>query len=294
MIRPSTPGVSRSALWLAGALTLAARHEPWRGARVPPEADSLFRAGAADAGRFLADLEAPDAVAGFIDWFECRYPGFVSHVAPRKRWVAERVDRAVSDGAASVVVLGGGLDPLSVTLVRSHPGLAVVDLDRPPTAAVKRAALAALGPRPGLRVVAADLADDTLASDVAELPGPMLVVAEGLFEYFPLERVERTLATLGACGMRWLVASFMAPSALDDPVIRRTVAATRGGNAEPFQFLVDGDGFARVLGPAGLVVRSILAPEALAGVYATSLGLGEAVPPIRPLAGFHLASAEIP
>lgn len=293
MIRPARPGTSRSALWLAGALTVAARHPPWRGARAAPAAETLFRAGAADADRFLAALEAPDAVAGFLDWFERRYPGFVSHVAPRKRWVAEQAERAVARGAASVLVLGGGLDPLSLDLARRHPDLVAVDLDRAPTATVKREALGPHSP-PGLRILECDVVADPLSPVMADLPRPFLVVAEGLLEYLPPDDVARLLAMLAKGGMGWLVASFMTPSALDDPVIRRTVAATHGDNAERFRFLVDDDGFARALAPSGLTVTSILRPEALAGAYAASLGLADAVPAVRPLSGFHLATAERP
>lgn len=291
MIGPSRPGVSRSALWLAGALTVAGRHAPWRGARPTPYAETLFRAGADGAGRFLDELSEPDRVAGFLGWFERRFPGFVSHVAPRKRWVADRADGAVASGAASVVVLGGGLDPLSLELARRHPGLVVMDLDREPTSAVKREAYASLGAPDGLRLVAADLAAGSLPAAVSDLPRPMLVVAEGLLEYLVPESVGRLLGSLAAGGMRWLVGSFMAPSALDDPVIRRTVEATRGANAEAFRFMVDASGFRRALDAAGLATVAVLTPGDLAGAYAAGLGLGGAVPPVRALSGFHLAIA---
>jgi methyltransferase (TIGR00027 family) len=130
-------------------------------------------------------------------------PGQWLHLLLRKRFVEEEVEAAIAAGAEQLLVVGAGLDTLTLRLAPRHPRVRMVEIDHPATQAVRRKALATIGTPAGLGLLAADLSRTTLAEVLAEDGGwrrdaPTFVVAEGLLMYLAEPDVGRFLDGLGS------------------------------------------------------------------------------------------------
>ena len=124
--------------------------------------------------------------------------------AMRKRWAADAVEQAITDGATQLLVVGAGFDPLAALVARRHPGVTCVEVDAPATAEPKRAGLQAAGAtRDNLHVCAADLASRPLAQVLQATPwdpaARSVVVAEGLLMYLAPDAVAGFLRAVRDC-----------------------------------------------------------------------------------------------
>lgn len=181
-------------------------------------------------------------------------PGFVLHVALRKRFVTDEVEAALAGGARQLLVVGAGLDSLAVRMADAHPDVPCVELDHPVTQAAKRDALDATGlARPNLHLVAADLAELPVDAALADIAGwdrdaPGVAVAEGLLMYLDDDAVRALFRGLGAVGVTTVVFTWLHG---DD----RGRAAIRGAHRLSFQAI--GEPVRWAASPAAL--RAILA-----------------------------------
>lgn len=126
-------------------------------------------------------------------------PGILLHYALRKQRLRQHARDAIANGCTQVVVLGAGLDTLSMELKASYPHLCCVEIDHPATQAIKRRAVGAEGQ--SVHFVSADLQVQTLASALGECSvfqpaAPTLYVAEGLLMYIPVEGVAGLFAQM--------------------------------------------------------------------------------------------------
>lgn len=195
-------------------------------------------------------------------------PGIQLHYLVRKRFIEDAASTAIAGGARQVVVVGAGLDALGVRLSRRPERPVCIEVDHPATQSVKRDALAALAaPTGDLRLVAADLAGETLAAALARGrydPGARtFFVAEGLSMYLQEGGVERLLAACadhapsGSC-FAW---TFMEPDEDGRLGFRRSrrglVDAWLRARGEPFTWGIGRERLAAFVGSVGLEIVDV-------------------------------------
>lgn len=123
-------------------------------------------------------------------------PGGPMHLLLRKRYFAETVRTAVSEGAEQMVVFGGGLDPLTLLVGAEFPGLTCFELDHPATQAPKRRALESAGALPSnLVLIPVDFARERAEERLRSAPGfranvRTVWIAEGLLMYLEQSEVD--------------------------------------------------------------------------------------------------------
>jgi methyltransferase (TIGR00027 family) len=121
-------------------------------------------------------------------------PGFVTYYALRKTGVRALIARAIEDGFRQIILLGAGLDMLSVSLPE-RDALTVVEVDHPAT---QRAKLEALRGDPSVDSIVSigvDLASMSLRCALESCRSfdsgkDTLFVAEGVFMYLPPRSVD--------------------------------------------------------------------------------------------------------
>jgi methyltransferase (TIGR00027 family) len=131
-------------------------------------------------------------------------PGAAVHFALRKRHVESCVRRELEAGASQVVVLGAGLDPLSVVLAAEYPERSFVELDHPATQGSRiRALQPEIDASRNLHLLALDLSEGSLEQALLDDPrlgssydpeARTVFLAEGLFMYLEPPDVEAVLA----------------------------------------------------------------------------------------------------
>jgi methyltransferase (TIGR00027 family) len=134
-------------------------------------------------------------------------PGILLHYALRKKRIRELVRLALANGAAQVVVLGAGFDPLSSELQREFPTAVFWEIDHPATQRHKVRAGSEIGIE-RVHFIAVDLSTagldrEALTSSGFDPATRTFWIAEGLLMYFPADVVSsllKTLSTLSATG----------------------------------------------------------------------------------------------
>src|SRR5262249_34520056 len=88
----------------------------------------------------------------------CMISGLALHQVLRKRCLERTIPRALADGFAQVVVLGGGFDSLALRLHRDFPAVDFLDLDHAATQRIKKSVIDKFGGAgPNLHLAAVDL-----------------------------------------------------------------------------------------------------------------------------------------
>lgn len=194
--RPSIDNVSRTALGICAYCALISRHPALRRVYYDPFAEALFGAAAAKGNEILADLPDWAAVEAASQDLgdDVR---LLCHVAWRKRWMSDHARAHLAQGIDQVVILGAGLDTLSLRLGSAYPGAVFFEVDQTATVAAKRALVAQLfGPPPHVRYTAVDFAAETAEArllDTGYDPArPAIFIAEVSLEYVPKEDVAET------------------------------------------------------------------------------------------------------
>ena len=181
---------------------LVCAHEP-RWAHLAPEGfvestERLLLAGGGVRPRRLAALRRPRNRRVALAMERHTVPGQYLHLLLRKRFVEEEVEAAIAAGAEQLLVVGAGLDTLTLRLAPRHPGVRMVEIDHPATQAVRREALARIGQPDDLALLAGDLTRSTLGEILAgsaewRRDARSFVVAEGLLMYLSEADVARFL-----------------------------------------------------------------------------------------------------
>jgi methyltransferase (TIGR00027 family) len=214
------PGVSRTAVWVAG---LRADES----ARADRLFDDQF------AGTFVSFAGggvAPEPVA--------MPPGTSEFLAIRTRFYDDQAWAAVTAGISQVVLLAAGLDCRAFRLDWPD-GVRLFELDLPEIFSFKEPVLASVGAvaRCTRVVVAADLRGpwvDTLAAAGFDEGAATEWLAEGLLPYLQHEESDRLLAAvtgLSAPGSR-LVVDYLEATAVERPAMRATTDAVRQMGAQ--------------------------------------------------------------
>lgn len=114
-------------------------------------------------------------------------PGLTLQYVLRKRRIEQHVRTALAEGFRQLVVVGAGFDTLAHRLSGS---VRAIEIDRPETQSVKRAALG----ETAVMFLAADLAHDSLATVLNNVSAvPTIFLIEAVFLYVPADDVHRTL-----------------------------------------------------------------------------------------------------
>ena len=132
-------------------------------------------------------------------------PGFFLHFVLRKRWIEALAREAIGRGTWQIVILGAGLDTLSLRLAETNPELTILEVDHPATQGAKKQAVEGLPDRRkpptfvALDLTRRDLRQSLLACPVYDPAAPTLFVAEGLFMYLTEAEVMEIFDVVRAC-----------------------------------------------------------------------------------------------
>lgn len=192
-------------------------------------------------------------------------PGILLHYALRKQRLRHYARDAVASGCTQVVVLGAGLDTLSMELKASYPELCCVEIDHPATQADKRRAVGT--DDQSIHFVGADLQARTLAAALGECgafrrEAQTLYVAEGLLMYIPLDGVAGLLSQMVQLTPDCQVAfTWFEPQADGTPNFNtrsRVVDLWLKLRSEPFLSAQARTGLGKFLAPCGLAIYDLV------------------------------------
>ena len=210
------PGVSRTAVWLAGLRAI----ERGRADRLVDDHLAEVFVSAAAAGGGVPDTTGLP-------------PGAREFLAIRTRFFDDQALEACAAGVSQVVLLAAGLDSRAFRL--DWPtGVRLFELDLPELFAFKEPVLAsaAVVPHCGRVVVGVDLREDwtgALAAAGHQSGGATVWLAEGLLPYLSQQEGERLLAAvtgLSAPGSR-IAVDHLEATADDRPAMRSTADVVR-------------------------------------------------------------------
>jgi len=132
-------------------------------------------------------------------------PGLFLHFVLRKRWIEAQARKAVGKGASQVVILGAGLDTLSLRLAETNPELTILEVDHPATQGGKKQAVEGLPDRwtpptfIALDLTRRDLRESLQACPDYDPAAPTLFVAEGLLMYLTEAEVTEIFDVVRSC-----------------------------------------------------------------------------------------------
>lgn len=257
-----------------GILALGQRRPEQGGALVSEWERSLLRETLREIGGVAAALSSPVGLAIAAPAERLCVPGIITHFGLRKRLIERGVASAVNGGYGRVVVIGAGLDMLTLRMERSGLGARCVELDHPATQAYKRKLLARAGAvARRIELVPADLARITVSEALARSMGadlalPTVFVVEGVTMYLDEGQVRGLLADLRSVAPRArLLFTFMEPDASghvrftrQTPMLRLLLRLC----GEPFKWGVRAAELGAFLEAAGWTLERVAGPAEFA------------------------------
>jgi methyltransferase (TIGR00027 family) len=196
---------SGTALLIAASLVLLHRDSKYSGLISGMSADlcaRILEANSAQTRLFLKIVRQGwfRPIAKLIE--RITIPGILLHYALRKKCIATLARSALTNGAAQVVVVGAGFDPLSIELQLDFPIAQFWEIDHPATQRQKVRALSKIGAE-RLHFVAVDLSttglDRELLIKSSFAPTQRTFwIAEGLLMYLRPEKVSSLMRTLSS------------------------------------------------------------------------------------------------
>lgn len=168
---------------------------------VPPMTAELTRKLLAAAGTTTRDAASPTARFAVALMERLTVPGLSGHYVLRKRAIERVTRRAFREGFNQLVVIGAGLDTLSIRMRAEHPEVNVIEVDHPATQKLKRDTLRSVGAGADISFVPADLTVERLSRvldrcGVFDREASTLFVAEAVFLYLDADEVRAVLADL--------------------------------------------------------------------------------------------------
>jgi methyltransferase (TIGR00027 family) len=217
LTRPSTTAA------VVASTQLVLEHHPRLGSLVDPRSAALIRRALSAIYPRLAPLFEPSRTRRVLPLAlaaeRMLSPGFVTYYALRKAGVRAAIELAIDDGFHQIVLVGAGLDMLSVSLSQRAP-LTIIEVDLPAT---QRAKLEALYDVPGIEAITStgvDLSSASLRRALERCSSfdsgkDTVFVAEGVFMYLPPDRVDAVFESMHAAsvGRRRVIFSVVSPDA---------------------------------------------------------------------------------
>jgi methyltransferase (TIGR00027 family) len=220
--------------------------------------------------------------------------GVIAHYLARKRWIELQARNAVATGCSQIVVLGAGYDSLAATLAEKCQQLTCFELDHPATQKTKRPFLPALQ---NLNLVPIDFSLNQPTQLLCKHPSfsagrTTLVIAEGLFMYFPPSRLKALIADIAklAHSRSQLLFSFMHRTPGKNVGFENEswlISHWLRQRQEPFQWSASRDECATMLSHAGLTAMRFADHQTLHEEILTPLGCGR----LKLARGEHLCLA---
>lgn len=220
-----TSPISRSAMMNATSIAIMNRDPAFEAILHDPFAEWFAIAISDEARAEIGALETPKACRDLIARIEAEnaQPGISTHHLYRKPWVTRHVREALSAGIEQVVILGAGLDTLSLRLEPELGGMPVFEVDTPAVIDYRRSCIEEHRELPkGVNLVAIDFEKEELGERLrAEGYKPQfktLFLAEGVIEWLPEDAVQALFAFVREHSARAsrFIFSFMPPSAHSD------------------------------------------------------------------------------
>lgn len=200
-----------------------------------------------------------------VDWVG---PGELMRLTLRKRFVDDEVQAAIQAGAGQLLIVGAGFDTLGLRVAESFPDVAVVELDAPATAKLRRKAIAGMNfLHSNHHLEGVDLGSTKLSEVLAAMAAwdttrQAVVVAEGVLMYLSESEVAAFLRTIRAHSgtASRLVFSYVTTDEKGRPYFGKLSGLIRASArlvGEPLRWgvgsgglaaLLEGNGF-RLLGP---------------------------------------------
>lgn len=213
-------------------------------------------------------------------------PGGPLYLLLRKRYVDEAVRQALAAGAEQVVLLGAGLDPISLRLSREHPDVRFFEIDHPNTQQVKREALERHGALPAnVHLLPVDFTHEKAEKALTAHPEyhrkvRTVFVAEGVLMYLERDAISdlfRSVRRLGAAGSTFLFTMLDAvPLADESSAVARSARLT-AGMGEPLRSAVRREDLGPMLEGFGYELRALADHETLRKQYLEPLGMDRPV-----------------
>lgn len=208
-------------------------------------------------------------------------PGIQRHYAARKRYIEDAARAFLSDGGRQLLVLGAGLDTLTLRIARELPEVRCVEVDHPATSAVKRDAIGAALPD-NLTLVPLELGREAWEDGHGlDASLPTFVVLEGVTMYLTEPAV---LDILQGCARlapgSQLVWTFMHPDGrgrLRFHQAGSAVTAWLARQREPFTWGLPLDAVPAFLRPTGLELEEIVTTSQLRTRYLDPRGIDGAL-----------------
>lgn len=199
------------------------------------------------------------------------------HYAARKRYIEDAARAFLSDGGRQLLVLGAGLDTLTLRIARELPEVRCVEVDHPATSAVKQDAIGAALPD-NLTLVPLELGREAREDGHGLDPSvPTFVVLEGVTMYLTEPAV---LDILRGCARlapgSQLVWTFMHPDGrgrLRFHQAGSAVTAWLARQREPFTWGLPLDAVPAFLRPTGLELEEIVTTSQLRTRYLDPRGI---------------------
>ena len=128
-------------------------------------------------------------------------PGFILHVAARKRLIDRLGVEAINKGCKQVVIVGAGYDTFGMRTATAFKDVNCFEVDHPQTQESKRSSFSGQNIPPNCYFIAADLSVDAISQVLQTNPKfdvskSTLVVIEGVLMYLPARAVEKLLKDL--------------------------------------------------------------------------------------------------
>jgi methyltransferase (TIGR00027 family) len=238
--------------------------------------------------RWLKSVRSPMDRAFFSMIEKFTLPGITRHYQLRKRWIERAWKQALDLGFRQLLVLGAGLDTLTLREAERDPSLRLIEVDHPATQSVKQQALQEHGMAGRIHLVPADLSVRSLSdalADTLQPDKPAFVVAEGLLMYLEESRVRallREVADLSMPRVQFAMTHMAGPSGFSPH--SRFVDLWLRFRSEPFRWSASDAAVRALLEECGWqVLRQVRGEE-----ITRELGLSEA----RELNGENIALAE--
>lgn len=159
-------------------------------------------------------------------------------MAARSRYADDALAEAVERGCRQVVILGAGLDTLSLRNPYRAKGLRIFEVDYPATQADKRRRLLRFGPRlpAGLSLVPAIFGQDDISSVLAgagwQASEPTFFQMLGVLVYLPAETRQALLSFVGGLPESEIALDYSTPPEERDPSGRAVAEMLMARSAE--------------------------------------------------------------
>lgn len=254
-----------------GILSLGQRRQELGGALVSEWERSLLHTTMSQIGGAPALLSSRIGLSLAAPVERLCVPGIITHFGVRKRLIELAVVRAISEGFKQLVVIGAGLDLLTLRISRATLGARCIELDHPATQTHKRQMLAHAGvDSRAVELIAADLAStsvtEALATGTRFDPAlPTIFVVEGVTMYLSAHQVRALLADLrNAAPAARLLMTFMEPDPAGQVRFARQTMLLRGLLrlcGEPFMWGLHAEAMSDFLNAAGWRMRQVSGPS---------------------------------